>query len=89
MHFCRSMDSDSSIPIDTSPDPTGYIRKVPSGTPKSPVTFAHKLTGDHLAAALASGELLFTDHRKTCTAHRPFNPRPPHITLDLPSRRTR
>lgn len=82
---------DSWIPLDVSPDPaTGSVRKRFSGEqPSRPTVYAEVLTGDALHKAIADGETLWTLHRQTCNANRPYNPKPAHIRLDLPRRRFR
>lgn len=78
------------VALDPSPDPElGTVRRhqfSDADGPNSP--YAETLTGDRLHAAQANNEQLWMLHRHTCTAHRDFNPRPAHVTLNLPTRRT-
>ncbi|EOM75760.1 hypothetical protein DW322_00815 [Rhodococcus rhodnii] len=89
--WARSMARDAWLALDATPDHAhGTIRKRFVDTPDGRTTvYGAPLTGDELAAALADGEKLWTLHRATCNAHRPRNPKPAHIELDLPRRRRR
>lgn len=90
VHWCRSMArEDGWIPVDLSPDPElGTVRKHHSGSRAGDrVVYAEILKGDALIAARADGERLWIRHSESCTARKHFNPRPPHIKLDLPKRR--
>lgn len=77
----------SWIALDASPDPeVGSVRKhFVDEKPPKPTPYAEVLTGDALHAAQANGEQLWMLHRQTCSAKKEFNPRPAHITLNLPS----
>lgn len=88
VHWCKSMSrEDRWIPVDISPDPElGTVRKHFSGPINGRVVYGEVLKGSDLDAARADGERLWIRHSEICTARKPFNPRPPHIRLDLPNR---
>ncbi|MDG3012487.1 hypothetical protein G4X40_20310 [Rhodococcus sp. D2-41] len=80
------------VPIDLSPDSdhgTARVFSAPHPATGREALWAELLTGDRLTAAHADGEMLFMLHARTCTAHKPHNPRPAHIRLDLPARARR
>ena len=82
MHF-----PDRWVVVDISPDEDGTVRRITVGDP--PKAYGDVLTGRRLDDACADGELLWQLHRLTCPALKPANPRPAHITLDLPNRTPR
>ncbi|MGB3771714.1 MAG: hypothetical protein WBF79_15110 [Rhodococcus sp. (in: high G+C Gram-positive bacteria)] len=80
------------IAVDPSPDPdegTVMIATTASeirrGRPRT-VVYVDVLSGDALSRAQADNEHLFMVHARTCPSLKPFNPRPAHITLDLPKK---
>ncbi|WP_064075885.1 hypothetical protein [Prescottella equi] len=93
--WAKSMTHETWIALDTSPDPgLGTVRKryvYENGPDRKPTVYAEVLKGEALHSAIANHEQLWIRHRDTCTAHRPFNPRPAHVVFEprrRPSRRT-
>lgn len=91
--WARSMvREDGWIALDPSPDTDlGTVRKrhvYENGHHKPPVVYGEVLAGDALHRALADGERLWMQHRHNCTAHKPLNPKPAHIQLNLPVRKS-
>lgn len=85
----RSATSGRMIPLDLYPDPTlGSVRKRDTRDETGRV-WVDVLRGDDLHRALADRDRLYVPHRDTCHAHRPTNPKPAHIRLDLPDRKPR
>ena len=83
-----------AIPVDVSPDPDyGTVRRHVSGTADETVLRGEILKGSALDEARADGEPLWMRHAETCTANKPFNPKPPGLELTLaphkPTRRHR
>lgn len=77
IRFMANVSSGHAIPVDLSADEHGTIRAVTSGAAVGKTTWnAHKLTGAELLDAQAGDELLFTDHRDTCSGTREHNPMP-------------
>ena len=74
------------IPVDISPDPeVGTVRRIKSGSASEDVLRGEVLRGRALDEARADGERLWMRHAETCTAHKPFNPKPAHVVLDIPA----
>lgn len=75
-----------AIPVDVSPDPDyGTVRRHVSGTADTTVLRGEILKGAALDEARADGEPLWMRHAETCTAHKPYNPKPAHVTLNIPA----
>lgn len=72
------------IPLDIYPDSRGTVIKRFEREQGREVVYGQVLTGTELYAALADNAKLYVRHSETCTARRPFNPRPQHLNLDLP-----
>lgn len=89
IRWAKSLTTGKWIPLDYSSDPNGIFRRGlgPDGK------HAQRLAGADLAAALADGELLWTQHHATCSARKPHNPCPAHlrdqILTTTPRRRRR
>ena len=85
--FAKSMTrADSWIPLDLYPVAgKGSVRKRFLTENGDEVVYGEVLTGTNLHSAIANAELLYVKHRETCTANRPYNPRPAHVTLNLPA----
>lgn len=89
IRWAKSVSTGKWMPLDYSSDPNGIWRRGigPNGQ------HAQRLAGADLAAALADGELLWTQHHATCSARRPHNPCPPGVRDQIdaltPSRRRR
>lgn len=84
VQWCQTRERGTPVALDPSPDTeSGSVRlQILTGKP-----YVDILTGDALAAAQADGEPLFMLHSKTCSSRKPFNPKPAHVTLDLPPRK--
>lgn len=80
--------SGRSVPLDPSPDPgLGTLERWVTEDSRGHRTgWVRRLAGTDLHAAIANGHLLWVDHRQSCSAHRPHNPRPSHVQLRLPKR---
>lgn len=87
IRFLHPMRPDGKkIPVDISPDPeVGTVREVKSGTAHETVYRGQILRGTDLDIARADGEPLWMRHAETCTAHKPYNPKPAHVTLNIPA----
>lgn len=73
------------ILLDIYPDASrGTVRKRIETERGKKVVYGQVLAGTELYAALADNAKLYVRHSETCTARRPFNPRPQHLDLDLP-----
>lgn len=78
------------MPVDVSPDPDeGTIRRHISGPANKTILLGEALRGDALDRARADGEQLWMHHSTTCSAHKPYNPKPAGLSLDLPPTRSR
>ena len=74
------------IPVDLSPDPDyGTVRQVESGSASETILRGEVLRGRALDLARADGERLWMRHAENCTALKPFNPKPAHVTLNIPA----
>ncbi len=82
--------SGKPMPLDPSPDSGlgSFERWVAENSDGERISYARRLTGEALHAAIANGQLLWIDHRDSCNAFRPHNPRPPHVTLTLRNSRS-
>lgn len=78
----------SSVPLDPSPDPgLGTLRRWHGQDDRGrPRAYVQRLGGVELHAAVANGQLLWIDHRQSCNARRPHNPKPAHIHAPTPRR---
>ena len=88
MLFWRNANSDRDdayLMVDLSHDESGSVQKIVN---KSGV-WGRRLTGRALDDAVASGEMLFTPHRQTCTAHKPANPKPQGLEIEWPATKNR
>ena len=85
--FAKSMTrADSWIPLDLYPVAgKGSVRKRFIPENGKDVVYGEVLTGTKLHSAIANAELLYARHSETCTANRPFNPKPDHVTLNIPA----
>ncbi|OZC62118.1 hypothetical protein CH267_00830 [Rhodococcus sp. 06-621-2] len=84
VQWCQTRERGTPVALDPSPDPDdGWVRL----QVLADKVYVDILAGDELAAAQADGESLFMLHSKTCSARKPFNPRPDHVKLELPPKR--
>lgn len=84
VQWCRTRERGTAVALDPSPDAEfGSVRL----QVLADAVFVDILSGDDLAAAQADGENLFMLHSKTCSARKPFNPKPDHVHLELPPKR--
>lgn len=85
--FAKSMTrADSWIPLDLYPVAgKGSVRKRFITEDGKDIVYGEVLTGTSLHSAIANAELLYARHSETCTAKRPFNPKPAHVVLDIPT----
>lgn len=74
---------DRFLKVDPSSDESGTVQKIVNDAG----IWGKRLTGSDLAAAVASGEMLFTLHSATCSARRKPNPKPEG--LEIPGLTTR
>lgn len=76
--------------VDLSSDEAGTVQKIVTTDRSDPhreqrIVWGRRLTGMDLAAAVGAGELLFTLHATTCSAHRPTNPKPEGLQIAWPN----
>lgn len=87
--WARSTATGRMIPLDLYPDTgRGSVRKRETRDETGRI-WADILHGESLHRAIANADKLYVLHRETCTARRPKNPRPPHITVNFPHRHRR
>lgn len=83
----RNAHRDGNLCVDLSSDDKGTVRKIVTRDPATghTVVYGANLTGHDLADAIASDEMLFTLHARTCSAGRQPNPKPAGLRIERPT----